>query len=87
MSFEPLLTNEEAEYNAPSVLFAACFFCCLHYRRGDDVAVWYSDAVEFELAGNHGFDLIFETEGNLGNLLRWYGGRYIVFISRKDFGV
>lgn len=70
LPFEPLLTHEQAEDNTTSVFLFGRFFCCLHNRRSDDIAVRSSDTIFLKLAGNHGLYLIFQSKSNLGDLLR-----------------
>ena len=86
MSLEPAKAHEQAVDDTCLVVFPACFFGRSDYLGCYDGTVGFGDFPFFEVAGDDLFDLVFETEGNFGDVFgRHCGFDDVVGIGRKDY--
>lgn len=66
---KPLLTDQETEQNTSTVVLSAGLLCGANDILGDDGAVGIGDERLLQFVWNNLFDLIFETQRDLCDLL------------------
>lgn len=84
LNLEPSQTDKQTENDTSLVVLAAGALRSGDYVLSDDPAVRVCQNVLFHLAGDDLFNLIFQAQGNLGNLLRRLRGlRFIGDVRRE----
>jgi hypothetical protein len=90
LSLKPILADQQAVHHARGVIIVrtadfAGGFGGLDDRGRDDIAVRTGDAVFGEFAGNDGFELVFQAEGDERDFFGWYGRSYVcVVVGREE---
>lgn len=81
---KPLLTDQKTEQDTSAVLLSAGLFCGPNHILGDDAAVGIGDERLLQFVWNDLFNLIFEAQRNLCDLLcRERRAYFIGSVSRK----
>jgi hypothetical protein len=69
LHFEPSQTDKKTEYHTGSVVLTAGPPSCFDYILGDDPTVGVGEDALVDLTGDDLFNLIFQSQSNLGDLL------------------
>jgi hypothetical protein len=67
---EPLLHHKQTEDDASLVLLSSSGLRSVQHRLGQDRAMRFGDLILLEFAGNDLFDLVLQTQRDLGDFFR-----------------